>query len=138
MFVYRTVTPTSIHLKQFNARGIKWFAETQQDLAWIPAQWPQLNELAIDSLAINNLQLIQLINKPFWQLSGLTIEGSDTQLVKTLSGACGTENYLSVLIAQALESLSALKVSLKCTVITVNGNSTEPLFRLKRLSRNKR
>lgn len=77
-----TVTPTSIHLKQFNARGIKWFAETQQDLAWIPAQWPQLNELAIDSLAINNLQLIQLINKPFWQLSGLTIEGSDTQLVK--------------------------------------------------------
>ncbi len=77
-----TVTPDSLHFKQLNVSGVKWFAESQQDLAWIPQQWPQLNNLTIDSLNINNLQLIQLINKPFWQLSGLTVEGSATQLVK--------------------------------------------------------
>lgn len=77
-----TVTPDNLHLRQLNVSGIKWFAESQHDLTWIPRQWPQLNNLTIDSLNINNLQLIQLINRPFWQLSGLTIEGSNTQLVK--------------------------------------------------------
>ncbi|WP_165310017.1 AsmA family protein [Vibrio ziniensis] len=77
-----TVTPSSLHLKELNVHGIKWFGESQQDLAWLDEKWPQFDELVIEQLNINNLQLIQLYNKPFWQLSGLTIEGSNTQLIK--------------------------------------------------------
>ncbi len=77
-----TMTPDSLHLRQLNINGIKWFAETPEDLAWLPKQWPQLRQLSIDQLEINNLQLIQLVNKPFWQLSGVTIEGKQNQLIR--------------------------------------------------------
>ncbi len=74
-----TIKPETLHINQLNMSGIKWFAEREQDFAWIPKQWPTLKELTVDRLEINNLQLIQLMNKPFWQLSGLSIKGSKTQ-----------------------------------------------------------
>ncbi len=77
-----TVTPNSVHLKQLNINGIKWFAETKDDLAWLPKQWPQINALSIDQFELNNVQLIQLVKKPFWQLSGLSAEGSQNQLIR--------------------------------------------------------
>ncbi len=77
-----SVTPNSLHLKQLNINSIKWFAETQEDLAWLPEQWPQLNGFSIDQFEINNVQLIQLVKKPFWQFSGLTAEGSQNEFIR--------------------------------------------------------
>lgn len=70
-------TPESVHLKQLSLSGVKWLEEAQYDLAnaW---HWSQsVQNLAIDKLDINNLQIIQLNQKPFWQISGLNIDGSD-------------------------------------------------------------
>jgi len=77
-----TMTPDSVHLKRLNIQGVKWFAETQNDIAWLPKQWPQLADLTIDHLELNNIQFIQLVNKPFWQFSGLTAEGKQTRLIR--------------------------------------------------------
>lgn len=77
-----TVTPDSLHFDQVNINGIKWFAETKDDLAWLPKQLPQFNTLSIDQFELNNVQLIQLIAKPYWQLSGLSIEGSQNQFIR--------------------------------------------------------
>ncbi|MEK6213127.1 MAG: AsmA family protein, partial [Vibrio fluvialis] len=74
------IQPSSIHLHQLTARGIKWFAEQQQDWAWLDSDLPALKNLTIDQWDLNNLQLIQLTHKPFWQLSGLNVEGRNTEL----------------------------------------------------------
>lgn len=77
-----TMTPDSVHLKRLNIQGVKWFAETQNDIAWLPNQWPKLADLTIDQLELNNIQFIQLVNKPFWQFSGLTAEGTQVRLIR--------------------------------------------------------
>lgn len=74
------IQPSGIHLHQLTARGIKWFAEQQQDWAWLDSDLPALKNLTIDQWDLNNLQLIQLTHKPFWQLSGLNVEGRNTEL----------------------------------------------------------
>lgn len=74
------LSPQAVHLKQLSLSGIKLLEETQQDLmnAW---QWMQsLQHLAIDQLDVNNLQIIQLNQKPFWQISGLNIDATDLVL----------------------------------------------------------
>lgn len=77
-----TFTPNTVHLSQLNVSGIKWFAEKPEDFAWIPKQWPQLDSLNIDKFELNNIQLIQLMNQPKWQLSGVTVEGENAQLIR--------------------------------------------------------
>ena len=70
-------SPQKIHLKQLSLSGVKWLEETQLDLvsAW---RWSQsIQNLTIDQLDVNNLQMIQLNQKPFWQISGLNIDGHD-------------------------------------------------------------
>ncbi|EOV1173555.1 AsmA family protein [Vibrio fluvialis] len=74
------IQPSGIHLHQLTARGIKWFAEQQQDWAWLDSDLPALKNLTIDQWDLNNLQLIQLTHKPFWQLSGLNVEGRHTEI----------------------------------------------------------
>ncbi len=74
------IQPSGIHLHQLTARGIKWFAEQQQDWAWLDSDLPALKNLTIDQWDLNNLQLIQLTHKPFWQLSGLNVEGRHTEV----------------------------------------------------------
>lgn len=72
--------PSGIHLQQLSASGIKWFAEKPHDWAWLEGDLPELNNLTIDRWDLNNLQLIQLTHKPFWQLSGVNVEGRNTEL----------------------------------------------------------
>ncbi|EGU35880.1 hypothetical protein VII00023_14428 [Vibrio ichthyoenteri ATCC 700023] len=73
-------TPGSMHLKQLSLSGVKWLEEAQYDLinAW---HWSQsIQNLTIDKLDVNNLQIIQLNQKPFWQISGLNIDATDLVL----------------------------------------------------------
>lgn len=74
------LSPDAIHLKQLSLTGVKWLEEAQQGLlnAW---RWSQsIQNLTIDQLDVNNLQIIQLNQKPFWQISGLNIDGQGLQL----------------------------------------------------------
>lgn len=74
-------TDEGLHLTSLTAQGLKWFGDKASDLEQIPAI-PDWDNLQIDSLSLDNIQLIQTAQKPFWQLSGLNIEGQNTQLLK--------------------------------------------------------
>lgn len=76
------IQPSGIHLRQLNARGIKWFGEHNQDWAWLNSDLPVVKNLTIDQWDLRNVQLIQLMHPPFWQLSGLNIEGRRTELIR--------------------------------------------------------
>ena len=82
-------SPEGVHLTSLTAQGLKWFGENISDLQQIPSL-PKWENLQIDSLSLDNIQLIQTAQKPFWQLSGLNIEGQNTQLLK--SGQLGLWN----------------------------------------------
>ncbi|MFS1945452.1 AsmA family protein [Vibrio lentus] len=79
------VTPSSIQLAQLDLQGIKWITESQDKvlpsahlLPWLT----QLQQASIDRLNIERSQLIQLANKPYWQVSGLHVEGHQVQLLQ--------------------------------------------------------
>ncbi|PMG09822.1 hypothetical protein BCU98_06745 [Vibrio splendidus] len=79
------VTPSSIQLTQLDLQGIKWITESQDKvlpsarlLPWLT----QLQQASIDRLNIERSQLIQLANKPYWQVSGLHVEGHQVQLLQ--------------------------------------------------------
>lgn len=79
------VTPSSIQLAQLDLQGIKWITESQDKvlpsarlLPWLT----QLQKASIDRLNIERSQLIQLANKPYWQVSGLHVEGHQVQLLQ--------------------------------------------------------
>ncbi|ENM5932253.1 AsmA family protein [Vibrio mimicus] len=72
----------SIALSRLTISGIKWIAEQPQDLLPFAQGLPAWQNLSIDDLDINNLQIIQTVNRPFWQVSGLNADGQRLQWVK--------------------------------------------------------
>ncbi|WP_038175449.1 AsmA family protein [Vibrio pacinii] len=76
------VSEHNIALRQLKIDGVKWLEETQPLLADIRALMTPINSLTIDELDIANSQMIQVESKPFWQVSGLGIEGRELHLIK--------------------------------------------------------
>ncbi|MEZ8721239.1 AsmA family protein [Vibrio pomeroyi] len=79
------VTPTAIDLAQLDIQGIKWITESQDNHLPAARLIPWLTELqqaSIDRLNVERTQLIQLTNKPYWQVSGLHVEGHHVQLLQ--------------------------------------------------------
>lgn len=64
------ITETSLNLAQLTITGVKWIAEQPQDLLPFSQPLPAWQNLQIEHLDINNLQMIQTVNRPFWQASG--------------------------------------------------------------------
>lgn len=75
-----SVTPKKLHLSQFNVAGIRWYGEHEKDFPTLSLDDLPWSTIQVDQLAINNAQLIQLKQKPFWQLSGFSINGQDLTL----------------------------------------------------------
>lgn len=75
------LTPDEVILEQLSISGLKWLEETQTLWPTVKALTSPLNKLTVQSLDIENTQLIQVEHKPYWQLSGLNIEGSGLVLV---------------------------------------------------------
>ena len=74
------VSPSTIHLKSLKLSGIKWLENTSDLIHFL--QDSALNELSINELKVSNSQLIQVEQKPYWQLSGLNIEGEQLSLIQ--------------------------------------------------------
>ncbi|NAZ54614.1 AsmA family protein [Vibrio toranzoniae] len=79
------VTPDAIDLAQLDLQGIKWLTESQDNhlpaarlIPWLR----QLQNVEINRLNIERSQLIQLAEKPYWQVSGLHVEGHQVQLLQ--------------------------------------------------------
>ncbi|KOO10394.1 hypothetical protein AKJ18_34480, partial [Vibrio xuii] len=74
------VSPSTVHLKSLKLSGIKWLENTSDLIHFF--QHSALNELSISELTVNNGQLIQVEQKPYWQLSGLNIDGEQLSLIQ--------------------------------------------------------
>ena len=72
--------PRALHLSLLHASGVKWSTDETTDLSWLAHAMPPLDSVTIDQLDLENNQFIQLTHRPFWQLSGFSVEGSNMKL----------------------------------------------------------
>ncbi|WP_261885914.1 AsmA family protein [Vibrio pomeroyi] len=113
------VTPTAIDLAQLDIQGIKWITESQDNHLPAARLIPWLTELqqaSIDRLNVERTQLIQLANKPYWQVSGLHVEGHHVQLLQDrklglwqgkLMASANDASYQNILSAQPVVEMNS-------------------------------
>ena len=75
-------TPSAINLSHLNISGLKWISEQDSTFTALKPFLGQINNLKIKDLSVQHSQLIQLASQPNWQISGLSIEGKNTELVR--------------------------------------------------------
>lgn len=106
-----SITPSSLTLKQLNVRGLKWVNETTHGFDWLSQLLSSIENLNIQKLNIGNSQVIQLAKSPYWQLSGVNIEGQDLALIENkqlglwqgaLQMTANSASYDSVLATQSV------------------------------------
>ncbi|WP_061019417.1 AsmA family protein [Vibrio splendidus] len=113
------VTPSSIELEQLDLQGIKWVTENQDNplaaarlLPWLT----KLQQASIDRLNVERTQLIQLAQKPYWQVSGLHIEGHQVQLLQErklglwqgkLMASANDASYQNIVSAQPVVEMNS-------------------------------
>ncbi|WP_198594756.1 AsmA family protein [Vibrio lentus] len=114
-----TVTPSSVELAQLDVQGIKWITESQDEnlpatrlIPWLT----QLQQVSIHRLNIERSQLIQLAKKPYWQVSGLHVEGHQVQLLQDrklglwqgkLMASANDASYQNILSAQPVVEMNS-------------------------------
>lgn len=113
------VTPSSMELTQLDLQGIKWITENQDQPLPAARLLPWLQELqqaSIGRLNVERSQLIQLAQKPYWQVSGLHIEGHQVQLLQDrklglwqgkLMASANDASYQSILSAQPVIEMNS-------------------------------
>ncbi|MEL0609428.1 AsmA family protein [Vibrio echinoideorum] len=113
------ITPSSIELVQLDVRGIKWITENQDNN--LPAvrltPWlKQLQQVSIKQLNVERSQLIQLAEKPYWQVSGLHVEGHQVHLLQDrklglwqgkLMASANDASYQNILSAQPVIEMNS-------------------------------
>ncbi|MGF1839321.1 AsmA family protein [Vibrio atlanticus] len=113
------VTPNSIQLAQLDLQGIKWITESQDSplpatrlIPWLT----QLQNVEISRINIERSQLIQLAQKPYWQVSGLHIEGYQVQLLQDrklglwqgkLMASANDASYQNIISAQPVVEMNS-------------------------------
>ncbi|TKG00620.1 AsmA family protein [Vibrio sp. F13] len=113
------VAPSSIQLAQLDLQGIKWITENQDSplpvarlLPWLT----QLQNVEINRLNIESSQLIQLAQTPYWQVSGLHVEGHQVQLLQDrklglwqgkLMASANDASYQNILSAQPVVEMNS-------------------------------
>lgn len=113
------VTPSSILLAQLDLQGIKWITESQDSplpatrlIPWLT----QLQNVEISRINIERSQLIQLAQKPYWQVSGLHIEGYQVQLLQDrklglwqgkLMASANDASYQNIISAQPVVEMNS-------------------------------
>ncbi|AXX61186.1 AsmA family protein [Vibrio vulnificus] len=70
-----TLKPDAIALDQLMVNNVKWAAEQPGEGAWLWQWLENASHVSVERLNIERSQFIQLIRQPYWQLSGLNIDG---------------------------------------------------------------
>ncbi|MBE4577958.1 hypothetical protein BOO30_15400 [Vibrio navarrensis] len=100
------ITPHALALKHVNVNNVKWAAEQPGEGEWLKQLLRQAKEISVGTLNIERSQFIQLIREPYWQLTGLNIEGQNLLIKQdgqlglwqgTLSASAANASYQSVL-----------------------------------------
>ena len=106
-------------MAQLDIQGIKWITEDQDNHLPAARLIPWLTELqqaSIDQLNVERTQLIQLADKPYWQVSGLHVEGHHVQLLQDrklglwqgkLMASANDASYQSILSAQPVVEMNS-------------------------------
>ena len=113
------VTPSSVELAQLDIQGIKWMTESQNDnlaatrlIPWLT----QLQQASIHRLNVKRSQLIQLTKQPYWQVSGLHVEGHQIQWLQDrklglwqgkLVASANDASYQHILSAQPVVEMNS-------------------------------
>ncbi|NLS14463.1 AsmA family protein [Vibrio sp. SM6] len=74
------ITPTRIHLDDLTISNVQWTLDKHQSALELPEFLAHYSDWHFDNLAIKHSQLIQLADKPYWQVSGLNVTASDLTL----------------------------------------------------------
>lgn len=110
------LTPNRIDLAQLSLQGIKWSSEHKQPDLSLPSWVQQLNDISIQELSIKRSQFIQLAEEPFWQISGLDVEGKQLQLLSQgkaglwqgeLRAAVNNASYDKILTSHAVVEMNS-------------------------------
>ncbi|EIV1775018.1 AsmA family protein [Vibrio vulnificus] len=75
-----TIKPDEIALDQLMINNVKWAAEQPGEGAWLWQWLENASYVSVERLNIERSQFIQLIRQPYWQLSGLNIDGEKLRL----------------------------------------------------------
>ncbi|HAS8311136.1 TPA: AsmA family protein [Vibrio vulnificus] len=75
-----TIKPDAIALDQLMINNVKWAAEQPGEGAWLWQWLENASYVSVERLNIERSQFIQLIRQPYWQLSGLNIDGEKLRL----------------------------------------------------------
>ncbi|MDS1871863.1 AsmA family protein [Vibrio vulnificus] len=75
-----TLKPDAIALDQLMVNNVKWAAEQPGEGAWLWQWLENASHVSVERLNIERSQFIQLIRQPYWQLSGLNIDGEKLRL----------------------------------------------------------
>ncbi|MGD8233950.1 AsmA family protein [Vibrio sp. TRT 1302] len=76
-----TVSPKQVALKQLKIVGVKWLEQTEQAIPAFTEMVSNLRKLTIETLNVENSQFIQVEKRPYWQVSGLNVTGSQLSFI---------------------------------------------------------
>ncbi|UYI47214.1 AsmA family protein [Vibrio natriegens] len=72
--------PTQWQIENASIYGLKWAMKPDESSEWWQAATKALNEVTINQLDIEHSQIIQISRQPYWQVSGLNLEGRQLAL----------------------------------------------------------
>lgn len=72
--------PTQWQIDNASIYGLKWAMKPDESSDWWQAATKALNEVTINQLDIEHSQIIQISRQPYWQVSGLNLEGRQLAL----------------------------------------------------------
>jgi hypothetical protein len=72
--------PTKWQIENASVQGLKWAIQPNDNTDWWQVATNELKEVDINQLDIAHSQIIQLAQEPYWQVSGLNLEGSKLEL----------------------------------------------------------
>lgn len=76
------LSPSDIHLSTLRLTGLKLLEDTEDTLQFISDYLGEPDTHFVDDLEINRSQIIQLEQSPYWQLSGVSVEGKELELIR--------------------------------------------------------
>lgn len=72
--------PTKWQIDSASVHGLKWAIQPDENTNWWRTAISKVKQVAIKQLDIEHSQVIQLAQEPYWQLSGLSLEGRQLEI----------------------------------------------------------
>ncbi len=103
--------PTKWQIETASISSLKWAIQPEESTDWWKVATSELKQIDINSLDIERSQIIQLAQEPYWQLSGLNLEGRQLEIKRlgprwvvwngTLDASVANASYNQVLSSHA-------------------------------------